>query len=74
MNIVMNQKEITPLNMVKTVYASVLEDLHEHFEDYAKVFVKNYDTYNEEEMKVIVNKNDELSRKINAFLGKNKLV
>jgi hypothetical protein len=25
-------------------------------------------------MKVIVNKNDELNKKINAFLGKNKLV
>ena len=51
MNIVMNQKEITPLNMVKTVYASVLEDVHAHFDEYAKVFVQNYDSYNEEEMK-----------------------
>lgn len=70
----MNQKEITPLNMVKTVYASVIEDVFEHFDDYAKVYVKNYDDYNEEERKVISNKNIDLNKKLNVFLGKSKLV
>lgn len=74
MNIQMNQKEITPLNMVKTVYASVIEDVFEHFDDYAKVYVKNYDDYNEEERKVISNKNIDLNKKLNVFLGKSKLV
>lgn len=74
MNIQMNQKEVTPLNLVKTVYASVLEDVNEHFDDYAKIFVKEYDNYNEEEAKVIAAKNMDLSKKINTFLGKQKLV
>jgi ribosome-binding factor A len=56
------------------VYASVLEDIYEHFDDYAKVYVTNYEDYNEEEMKVIKAKNEDLNKKINTFLGKNKLV
>ena len=74
MNITMNQKIVSPLTLVKTVYASVLEDVFEHFDDYAKVYVHDFDGYNEEEMKVIKLKNEELNKKINTFLGKNKLV
>lgn len=74
MNITMNQKIVSPLILVKTVYASVLEDVFEHFDDYAKVYVHDFDGYNEEEMKVIKLKNEELNKKINTFLGKNKLV
>lgn len=74
MNIQMNQKKVTPLNAVKTVYASVIEDVFEHFDDYAKVFIKNYDDYNEEEKKAICLKNMDLNKKINTFLGKNNLV
>lgn len=74
MNIQMNQKQISPLNAVKSVYASVIEDITEHFDDYAKVFIRNFDEYNEEELKVIGLKNADLSKKINAFLRKNELV
>lgn len=70
----MNQKETTPLGLVKTVYASVLEDIYENFDDYAKIFVKDYSSFNEEEMKVILNKKEDLNKKLNTFLGKNKLV
>lgn len=74
MNIAMNNKEVTPLNLVKTVYASVIEDVSENFEDYANVFVTNYKDYNDEELKVINAKNQDFSKKLNTFLGKNKLV
>ena len=74
MNIVMNNKEVTPLNLVKTVYASVIEDISENFEDYANVFVTNYEDYNDEELKVINAKNQDFSKKLNTFLSKNKLV
>jgi hypothetical protein len=74
MNIRMNQKEVTPLNLVKTVYASVLEDVYKNFSEYAKVFVKNYDNYNDEELKAIFLKNEDLNHKISVFLEKNKLV
>lgn len=60
--------------MVKTVYASVIEDISEHFDEYAKVFVKNYDDYNVEEKKIITNKNHDLYKKLNMFLGKSKLI
>ena len=43
MNITMNKKTVSPLTLVKTVYASVLEDVYEHFEDYAKVYVTKED-------------------------------
>lgn len=74
MNIQMNQKTVTPLNAVKTVYASVIEDVYEHFEDYARVFIKNFDEYNDEEKKAIIHKNMDLNKKINTFLGKSTLV
>ena len=74
MNIRMNQKEVTPLNLVKTVYASVLEEVYKNFSEYAKVFVKNYDNYNDEELKAIFLKNEDLNHKISVFLEKNKLV
>ena len=74
MNITMNQKTVSPLTLVKTVYASVLEDVYEHFEDYAKVYVTDYDDFNEEELKVIAAKNEDFNKKINTFLCKNKLV
>ena len=34
----------------------------------------DYNDFNEEELKVITSKNEDLNKKINAFLGKNKLV
>lgn len=74
MNITMNKKTVSPLTLVKTIYASVLEDVYEHFEDYAKVYVTDYNDFNEEELKVIKFKNEDLNKKINTFLGKNKLV
>lgn len=74
MNIQMNSKEVTPLNLVKTVYASVLEDVYDKFTEYAKIFVKNYDDYNEEELKAILVKKEDFNKKLNAFLEKNKLV
>jgi len=74
MNITMNKKTVSPLTLVKTVYASVLEDVYEHFEEYAKVYVTDYNEFNEEELKVIKSKNEDLNKKINTFLGKNKLV
>ena len=74
MNITMNKKTVSPLTLVKTVYASVLEDVYEHFEDYATVYVTDYNDFNEEELKVIMSKNEDLNKKMNAFLGKNKLV
>lgn len=70
----MNQKEVTPLTLVKTVYASVIEDVSKNFDDYAKVFVKDYENYNEEEQSAISMKNMDYSKKINSFLGKQKLV
>lgn len=70
----MNQKTVSPLTLVKTVWASVFEDVFEHFDDYAKVYVHDFDGYNEEEMKVIKLKNEDLYKKFNTFLGKNKLV
>ena len=74
MNITMNKKTVSPLTLVKTIYASVLEDVYEHFEDYAKVYVTDYNDFNEEELKGIKSKNEDLNKKINTFLGKNKLV
>lgn len=74
MNIIMNQKEVTPLNLVKTVYASVIEDINEHFEQYASIFINNFNDYNEEEKNVIQSKKNDFYKKLNLFLGKNKLV
>jgi len=73
MNIQMNEKEVTPLNLVKTVYASVLEDVYNNFQDYAKVFVSNYNDFNEEELKAILLKKEDYNKKLNGFLEKSKL-
>lgn len=74
MNIQMNEKEITPLNLVKTIYASVLEDVYNNFQDYAKVFISNYNDYNEEELKAIMLKKEDYNKKLNTFMEKSKLV
>lgn len=70
----MNEKEITPLNLVKTIYASVLEDVYNNFQDYAKVFISNYNDYNEEELKAIMLKKEDYNKKLNTFMEKSKLV
>lgn len=70
----MNEKEITPLNLVKTIYASVLEDVYNNFQDYAKVFISNYNDYNEEELKAIMLKKEDYNKKLNMFMEKSKLV
>lgn len=74
MNIQMNEKEVTPLNLVKTVYASVLEDVYTNFQDYAREFVFNYNDFNEEELKAILLKKEDYNKKLNTFLEKSKLV
>ena len=71
MNIQMNEKEVTPLNLVKTIYASVIEDVYNNFQDYAKVFINNYDDYNEEELKAILMKKEDFNKKLNTFMEKN---
>ena len=70
----MNEKEVTPLNLVKTVYASVLEDVYTNFQDYAREFVFNYNDFNEEELKAILLKKEDYNKKLNTFLEKSKLV
>ena len=42
MNLPMNNKSVTTNELVRTVICSVLEDVDLHFEDYAKLYVKDY--------------------------------
>ena len=62
------KRDAIVLNNIDTVYGSGLS------KGYAKVYVTDYNDFNEEELKVITSKNEDLNKKINAFLGKNKLV
>jgi hypothetical protein len=49
MALVLNNKNITTNEFVRLIVCSVLEDLEINFDDYARIYVNDYDTLTEEE-------------------------
>lgn len=70
----MNNKSVTTNELVRTVICSVLEDVDLHFEDYAKLYVKDYNDYTENEKLSIEQWKFKIFSKLNSVLKKEGLL
>ncbi|MBO7691851.1 MAG: hypothetical protein J6T10_04355 [Methanobrevibacter sp.] len=74
MNLPMNNKSVTTNELVRTVICSVLEDVDLNFEDYAKLYVKDYNDYTENEKLSIEQWKFKIFSKLNSVLKKEGLL
>lgn len=70
----MNNKSVTTNELVRTVICSVLEDVDLNFEDYAKLYVKDYNDYTENEKLSIEQWKFKIFSKLNSVLKKEGLL
>ena len=52
MALVLNNKNITTNEFVRLIVCSVLEDLEVNFDEYAKIYIKDYELTDEERQKL----------------------
>lgn len=74
MNIPMNDKSVTSNELVRTIICSVLEDVQNNFDDYAKVYIKDFDDYTESEKLSIEQWKYKIFKKLNEFLKRDELI
>jgi len=74
MNLPMNDKSVTTNELVRTVICSVLEDVDNHFEDYASLYIKDYNDYTENEKLSIEQWKFKIFTKLNSILKKEDLI
>ena len=67
MVIEVNNKQVTTHNAAKMVFASVIEDVYMNFNEYARMFIKNFSDLNEDE------KREKIYDSINKILNKEKM-
>lgn len=73
MVIEVNNKQVTTLNAAKMVFASVIEDVYMNFNEYARIFIKNFSDLNEEEIRELFEKREKVYDSINKILNKEKM-
>lgn len=73
MVIEVNNKQVTTLNAAKMVFASVIEDVYMNFNEYARIFIKNFSDLNEEEIRELFEKREKIYDSINKILNKEKM-
>ena len=74
MNIQINEEQLTPLNASKKIFLSVIEDVNYNFDRYARLFIKNFDDLNDEEIRQMYDKRLKIYETINKALAKEKIV
>lgn len=74
MNIQINEEQLTPLNASKKIFLSVIEDVNYNFDRYARLFIKNFDELNDEEIRQMYDKRLKIYETINKALAKEKIV
>lgn len=67
---VMNGKTVTTNELISEVFASVIEDVDKHFEDYAKIYIKDYADLNESDFEAIGKWKPKIVSKLNTRLNK----
>jgi hypothetical protein len=70
----MNDKSVTSNELVRTIICSVLEDVQNNFDDYAKVYIKDFDDYTESEKLSIEQWKYKIFKKLNEFLKRDELI
>lgn len=73
MALVLNNKNITTNEFVKLIVCSVLEDLEINFDDYAKIYVNDYDSLTEVEKTKIAEWKVKIFNRLNNTLNKDDL-
>lgn len=67
---VMNGKTVTTNELICEVFASVIEDVDKNFNEYAKVYIKDMDEWNEADYEAIAKWKPKVVSKINTKLNK----
>ncbi len=67
---VMNGKTVTTNELVSEVFASVIEDVNKHFNEYAKVYIKDFEDFNEGDFDAIAKWKPKIVSKLNTRLNK----
>ena len=73
MTIEVNDKQVTTHTAAKMVFASVIEDVFKNFGEYAKLFIKNFDELNEQEIVELFGKREKVYDSLNKVLTKEKM-
>lgn len=71
---VMNGKEVTTNELISEVFASVIEDVDKHFDEYAKIYIKDYNEFNEGDFDAITKWKPKIVSKLNTKLNKRGMV
>lgn len=71
---VMNGKQVTTNELVRYVIASVLENVKENFNEYAKVCVKDFTEFNKNDLEAIDKWKQRVFSKLDTFLGKKLMI
>ena len=74
MSLVLNSKNITTNEFVRLIVCSVLEDLEMNFDDYAKIYIKDFDTITEEEKLKIAEWKLKVFDKLNKCMKRDDLL
>lgn len=74
MALVLNSKNVTTNEFVRLIVCSVLEDLEMNFDDYAKIYVKDYDTLTEDEKFKIDQWKVKVFDKLNKAIKKDEIL
>jgi hypothetical protein len=70
----MNGKEVTTNELISEVFASVIEDVDKHFDEYAKIYIKDYNEFNEGDFDAIAKWKPKIVSKLNTKLNKRGMV
>jgi hypothetical protein len=70
----MNGKEVTTNELISEVFASVIEDVDKHFDEYAKIYIKDYNEFNEGDFDAIAKWKPKIVGKLNTKLNKRGMV
>ena len=74
MALVLNSKNVTTNEFVRLIVCSVLEDLEMNFDDYAKIYIKDYDTLTEDEKFKIDQWKVKVFDKLNKAIKKDEIL
>lgn len=71
---IVNGKECTTNELICFVIASAVEDVYNHFDEYAKELISDWDDLNDADMDAIEKWKPRVFSKVNTRLGKKKMV
>lgn len=71
---IMNGKSVSTNELICYVIASVVENVQENFNEYAKVCIKDFDDLNESDFEAIEKWKPRVFQKVNTRLGKRNMV